>query len=714
MAKVIGGPLDPAVNEQLKARGDVLSRSNRNIQDIQAFNSKTGWIRMSSSVDVNGTDSKAREYVLGGIALSSSQNQRSGIDFTGDNPGTSAYRKGPLGYRPVPGITSASISAKNRFGTLRVATVNFICWDKDQLSDMEKLFMRPGFSVLLEWGHSMYIDNLGELQTTVDYVNNFFDFRGSSKDQLQQDIKFTKIGTNYNYDAIYGYIKNFQWSFRVDGGYDCTAEIISIGEVIESIKTTFTPGESDAISIDTDDSKEIREARKLSPLHDFLGALVDIEPESYQDFVGIMESSSQEIREALNIQLNANSSATLSYAKVDYFKLRLRSEVGVFSDDYTKLSYITLGDLLLAINNIFMVKESGQSYTSYFTGNRGNPDDVDPATKELKYDPPQFLTYPGHFSLDPKVCVYRHLPFQSPETSYGNYHKFITRLPSLGYQENSYITSIWICVENAFELLRQISSNTNEEERTVEKFLSQLLEQISKNLGGINELDVTFDEIYSKYIVVDRKFPVDKADLTEVSLTGLKSTVTSLNMSSKLSPKLGTIIAVSAQAKNGDPGIEAGNMFRWNEGLTDRISPAKTLTPTPTQSSEQANKSPYLKAKQQVFKAFSTATAEEGKFDYSNDSFSNLTSAHALISRTDLNKHFESKSGAVKPGIIPFELSITLDGIGGIKIGEAFKIAPGILPDDYQDKIAFIVTGVDHNIGSNKWQTSIKAQTITI
>jgi hypothetical protein len=43
---------------------------------------------------------------------------------------------------------------------------------------------------------------------------------------------------------MFGFIKNYSWKARMDGGYDCTTEIISIGEVIESLKVNYSPLDS--------------------------------------------------------------------------------------------------------------------------------------------------------------------------------------------------------------------------------------------------------------------------------------------------------------------------------------------------------------------------------------------------------------------------------------------------------------------------------------
>jgi hypothetical protein len=40
---------------------------------------------------------------------------------------------------------------------------------------------------------------------------------------------------------MFGYVKNYSWSARPDGGYDCSTTIISIGEILESLKVNFSP-----------------------------------------------------------------------------------------------------------------------------------------------------------------------------------------------------------------------------------------------------------------------------------------------------------------------------------------------------------------------------------------------------------------------------------------------------------------------------------------
>jgi hypothetical protein len=68
--------------------------------------------------------------------------------------------------------------------------------------------------------------------------------------------------------------------------------------------------------------------------------------------------------------------------------------------------------------------------------------------------------------------------------------------------------------------------------------------------------------------------------------------------------------------------------------------------------------------------------------------------------------------------LIPFTLTIKLDGIGGIVVGEIFKIKgdktdtqPSILPQNYIDKnLGFIITNIQHDLVKNDWETTLQTQ----
>ena len=142
-----------------------------------------------------------------------------------------------FGIVPMPGITDATIQTKSNEGALREAQVNYICFNRRQLEILELLYMRPGYTVCLEWGWNPYISN-NEEREPFDYtVKNAFFKEGNTLDQINRKIRNNKKKSGGNYDGFVGYIKNFTFKAREDGGYDCTTEIMAHGELLESLKS---------------------------------------------------------------------------------------------------------------------------------------------------------------------------------------------------------------------------------------------------------------------------------------------------------------------------------------------------------------------------------------------------------------------------------------------------------------------------------------------
>lgn len=173
--------------------------------------------------------------------------------FTGDssiitNTFGSAYGWGGTeqGLRPMPGIMGADVSYYNR-GALQKVNITCKVFTVEQLQVFDLLYFRIGYSMLLEWGHNIYIDNDGNLINRKDYFtkpfNLFFNLpnnqgvTGDSKqNQIINSIKEEREQSAYNYDAMIGKLTNFSWKFNNDGSYDITLNLIGLGDVIESMK----------------------------------------------------------------------------------------------------------------------------------------------------------------------------------------------------------------------------------------------------------------------------------------------------------------------------------------------------------------------------------------------------------------------------------------------------------------------------------------------
>ena len=243
---------------QTKISGSLAARQNamteRTPDVIQYLNSRNSYIRMTSSVNVgNDKGALAKKNVLLGGTLNQTSatiakstvnifTPKSGVGkaneaYSTRTPGGTADNK--LGIRPMPGIVSMDIKSKSAYGSLREAVVNFQCWDIQQLEELELLYMRPGYTVLVEWGWLPYLDNNKKIVTTPPSFYDILNKGVTDRRVIFKQLYDNSTGTGGNYDAMFGYVKNYQWSARPDGGYDCQTTIISTGEIVESLKVNY-------------------------------------------------------------------------------------------------------------------------------------------------------------------------------------------------------------------------------------------------------------------------------------------------------------------------------------------------------------------------------------------------------------------------------------------------------------------------------------------
>ena len=160
-----------------------------------------------------------------------------GFGFTYGDPLIRGDAKDGYGIVPMPGITDANIRTKSAYGSLREAKINFKCHNQRQLEILELLYMRPGYPLLLEWGWTTYIGNDGKRTSEFPYITEFFN-SDVTQEYVNREIIKNKAKTGGNYDALMAICKNFKYTARPDGGYDCETEITSTGEIIESLKAT--------------------------------------------------------------------------------------------------------------------------------------------------------------------------------------------------------------------------------------------------------------------------------------------------------------------------------------------------------------------------------------------------------------------------------------------------------------------------------------------
>lgn len=142
------------------------------------------------------------------------------------------------GYVPMPSIESADVGFYNR-GALQKADVKIKVYSLEQLQIFDLLYFRIGYTMLLEWGHNLWINNEEELVTRNEFqtepFKKFFE-EGSDQNTIIRAIQNQRKNDDYNYDAMLGKVTNFTWKFNDDGSYDINLKLIGLGDIIESLK----------------------------------------------------------------------------------------------------------------------------------------------------------------------------------------------------------------------------------------------------------------------------------------------------------------------------------------------------------------------------------------------------------------------------------------------------------------------------------------------
>jgi len=288
MGNIVGNNPEDWAKKQVDLRQQLLGLENKTAEVLTWQTSKTAWIRAFSSVyieegktitekdnegktitreinistDLTGNPKYrgrglAKEFILfNGTSDSDWLNPytpKSGVANSYSIINNFAYGFGGTknrGLVPMPGILSLDISTYNR-GSLRKAELKLKAYNREQFAILDTLYMRPGYTLLLEWGHTLYFTGKPEEFTfqKAQFLTKPFSYLSAAnnpesetpnQDDILQAIVTEREKTQGNYDGFYGKITNFNWTYNTDGSYDITVSAISIGDVIESLKINHT------------------------------------------------------------------------------------------------------------------------------------------------------------------------------------------------------------------------------------------------------------------------------------------------------------------------------------------------------------------------------------------------------------------------------------------------------------------------------------------
>jgi len=726
------------VRYQIKARQEAINE--RTPSSIHYYNSRTAWIRMTSAVDVGGDNGTlAKSYVLLGGTLYNNQ-LKSGVGTTpasAYSTVTPAGNPNRLGIRPMPGITSLDVKSRGAYGSLRDVTVNFQCWDIRQLEELELLYMRPGYSALVEWGWTPYLNNSKGLEQNVPFEDILT--KGKTKEQIWKNI-FEKASKSGNYEGHYGIIKNYSWAARPDGGYDCSTTLISIGEILESLKVNFGTTTTQAATAGTFNVLDVS----------YFGKDTLITKAYSENIIAGICAELHEIG-VKNITTSKTEGKLNNYTLFRYdveVSGKSEGDKNIVSD--AAQIYIPLKDFLQILNDKVILKDS----------NSGKPIpelSVNCGAHNGGENTPLLCLGDIHqISTDPTICLIKNPAWENPQnlglddiastSDYTTIKEIITALSQPYWQDDwkksqlAIIGNIYINVAYIYSIATSVNVESQDKKEKNDialfDFLKTLMAGVSTAIGNASNFDIFLDSTDGKARIIDINYTGNKDEdwkkVTEVpiELQNTKSIVRSYKLESQIYPEQTAIIAIGAQAQGGALAADVNTLIDFNQNLIDRIMPEKK------DASDTSNSPNYdeaeIKEKVQNLKNNLSILVQyivdlkpnilerifqsgRGDFDAAEASkYSNALKDVINYYRTFTDVDTKNRS------IIPTKLSLTIDGIGGMIIGNLFKIPDELLPRGYRGggagpkKLAYTVNGLNHSVQNNDWTTNIESQFIIL
>lgn len=760
MSNIVGEGFDEIIIKQIDQRQKVYGSVNRTNEQLSYLEARTGWIKLVSSVDL--IDNKIRGgFGVGGASLASENvlfngttnesptkgaletYQRfgvwDGLDTIGGKPVSNtsnyyAYGMGGTDYglRPMPGIKSATIKTETR-GSLKTAEVKIQANNRQQFDIIDLLYMRLGFSMLLEWGNSSYFDN--DNRYIVDNPYSLADDFLTGKinyNTYSQIIQEKRLASCGNYDALIGKVVNFSWNFTKDLTYEITLKIISMGDVIESLKTNAL----------------LPLGSTNTPTTPITGSAPSPTPETViKDFanvhnVGKMFYEKQQILAPLGGGLDGIS--VINESDLEYNGGDSTSNVSFFKQVYEGNGiiqyYVKFGWFLKWIekNLIYNVD----------TGNADITTQIKLLKINNKVKENVIYLLGRQISANPGVCLFR-TQYNFADKSYSIFandaDQFVFNVGDnrYGYIMNAYFSMSWI--------LQQMENLKNAKDNKVSLFdlLECLCNGWNTSTGGFNKLAPVVDSENNEIKILDEVvLPNKDSILDDLKIstklakfdvqgyyfdkngTSTGGFIRDLNFTTTIPSNLATMITVGATQNGYVVGQDSTALARMNNGLQDRFKPALS---TPGENKTQVPSSSSLEQDYAgPINDFNTFLKEIGSYNGVNYPKLNWEAMHSFQNTiTTLFEYDQAKqtqgaqlekdaSGSLKnpnaaspnAGFLPFDLSVTMDGLSGMKVYQKYIIDTEYLPSNYPNSLEFIIKGISNTIDGNQWITTLESMAI--
>ena len=272
-------------------------------------------------------------------------------------------------------------------------------------------------------------------------------------------------------------------------------------------------------------------------------------------------------------------------------------------------------------------------------------------------------------------------------------------------------------------------------------FLNTLIEEANSCLGGVNKLAIRVEDdrvlrIYDQVPIYNTQAP---DPTTIINLYGVQlnngSFVKQFSLKTELTNEFATTVSIGAQSNGNVVGEDATMLSKWNFGLVDRFYPGKVDSQRkPDNNKKEVTPEERINKLVQKLKFMWLGYADGKIANLANLDISFFGGTNVQIdNKTYYFQYFDTKrySEFVKAqqdwlqeliklrseeqqtlsnqiGMLPINISTTMQGISGIRIYDQYPVDVRFIPNYYPQYLKFIIKGVNHSLRDNIWETNIE------
>jgi len=378
---------------------------------------------------------------------------------------------------------------------------------------------------------------------------------------------------------------------------------------------------------------------------------------------------------------------------------------------------------------------------------------------KIDYDQTTNIIYtlPRQISSDPRICVFK----ASYNANDKNYDLF--NFIEYDFIRSDNFTANYGQIMNVYfnmdYILNEIESKKDEKGKiSLYAMLSSLCQGWNSSTGNYNSLEPIVDsetntiKLLDSVALPDRDALLKELNRSASTETALFDTfrygtysegndknptdishagfIKDLSFNTTVGSNLATMITVGSTYRGYVVGEDATALSRMNAGLVDRFKETISYPEDNISTSNTAPPQTLEEKYKAVLTAFNNYVSDLSIYSWKQDAiddFSSLqtqlleyeqayqvqTSAQKLIANDNTINQSTLPSSA-NGGFLPFDLSLTMDGLSGMKIYQKFSVDTDFLPTNYPESLEFIIKGITHTIADNQWTTNIESFAIPL